>query len=125
MHSAAGILIADFVGKVQVRSNEPRPLQLLLQGATRAGRGEVLLLAFSRGPGQEIPDCLTDAQVRQVEHASYAICAAEGRWTIEGTKHFPHRDVGAAFYRAVPPVKVPWSRRALWRLILIAARLPL
>jgi len=125
MHSAAGVLIADFVGPVLVRSNEPRPLQLLLQGATRQGQGEVLLLAFSRAPGQKIPDCLTDAQVRQVGHASYTICAAEGRWTIEGAKHFLHRDVGAQFYRALPPVKVPWSKRTLWRLILIAARLPL
>ena len=40
-------------------------------------------------------------------------------------RHFLHRDVGGAFYRVLPPFEVPWLKRALWRTILIAARLKL
>jgi len=85
----------------------------------------VLLLAFSRAPVQRVPDRLTDPSAGRLDSGCYALLSAEGRWTIEPSTYFLHRDVGREFYRVLPPFKVPWKKRVLWRLILIVARLKL
>ena len=46
-------------------------------------------------------------------------------WRVRCNTWQLHRDVGAAFYRAVPPRPTPWSRRLPWRVLLgIAATAP-
>jgi hypothetical protein len=40
---------------------------------------------------------------------------------IEATSLHVHRDVGNAFYRAVPPRLVPLRKRLFWRVVLALA----
>ena len=47
------------------------------------------------------------------------------QWQLRSTTWQLHRDVGAAFYAAIPPRPTPWSRRITWRVLLgIAAASP-
>ena len=117
-------LVAAFTGAVAVRQQADAALPFALEGAARDAN-EILLLAFTRAPEVPPGGRLTDLSVERDDSGAYDLRAAEGVFRIEGARHFLHRDVGAAFYRVLPPFQVPWPKRALWRTILIAARLKL
>lgn len=117
--------IIAFKGATAVRQRPDSALPFVLVGESRDARGETLLLALTRVPVPPPSDLLTELTVELSAGGRYTLRAAEGVFQIDGARHFLHHDVGPAFYRVLPPFEVPWLKRALWRAILIAARLKL
>lgn len=88
-------------------------------GLTLAGRGarhpqQPIQLAFSAAAPADLPPLLADVVVEAVAGGGYRVASGGRSWSLgPGTLHL-HRDVGAAFYRALPPRPAPWPRRLLW-----------
>src|SRR5688572_19675436 len=113
----------QFRGWISCRRDGEGPLGLILIGATVDRPGEVAHLAFSaRAPG-DFPDALEDARVERMDARRYLIASGARQWTIDGVAHL-HREIGRAFYAAVPPRSVPWRKRLFWRVALALAAHP-
>jgi len=110
----------QFRGWIACRRDGEGPLGLILIGATVDQPGEVAYLAFSAPAPADFPDALEDVRVERIGEASYRIISRSKEWSIEGVAHL-HREVGKAFYQAIPPRAVPWPKRLFWQLALRAA----
>ena len=97
------------------------PLGLTLVGETPEHPGERTALAFSAAAPGEFPATLEDAVVERVGTGEYRIVSAPREWLIAATAVHLHRDVGARFYRAIPPRRVPLTKRLFWRVVLALA----
>jgi len=53
--------------------------------------------------------------------AQYRIGAEQREWLIASPAVHLHRDLGAQFYRAIPPRPAPWAKRVFWRVVLSLA----
>src|SRR5215469_15122540 len=118
--------LESFRGAVTAARAVHAPLGLILIG-TSAGSatqpGEPTQLAFSGAAPAALPAELRDVAVSQPEGSRYRLDGTNpggerGEWLLEARAAHLHHDVGAAFYRALPPRPVPWSRRLLWALLL-------
>ena len=118
--------LATFRGTVAARRAVHAPLGLTLIG-TSAGSathaGEPTQLAFSGAAPAALPAELRDVAVSQPDGGQYRLDGTNaggerGEWLLVARAAHLHHDVGAAFYRALPPRPVPWSRRLLWALLL-------
>jgi hypothetical protein len=124
--------LETFRGTVTAARAEHAPLGLTLTG-TSAGSaaqpGEPTQLAFSGSAPAGLPAVLQDVSVSEPEGDRYRLSAGgagaagvaggePGEWLLEARAAHLHHDVGAAFYRALPPRPVPWSRRLMWALLL-------
>jgi hypothetical protein len=123
--------VAAFRGAVRCRRDPAGPLEITLEGraageAGAAGEadaaGEPLTVAFSGATDPGLPDALEAAVVEQVGPARYRIAAGARDWLIEAAAVHLHRDVGRAFYQALPPRPAPFARRLGFRLALRLAR---
>jgi hypothetical protein len=103
---------------------------LILTGAAAAVEDERLILTFIGAAGlAEVADSLADSLVNSVAAAEVLalderhcrIVSAARSWDVEVTSVHVHHDVGAVFYRAIPPRPVPLGKRLLWRLVLALA----
>jgi hypothetical protein len=118
--------LASFRGAVSAARAAYAPLGLTLTGTSTASAtqgGEPTQLAFSGAAPALLPAVLQDLTVSQPEGGHYRLSAAgiggqREEWLLEARAAHLHHDVGAAFYRALPPRAVPWSRRLLWALLL-------
>ena len=110
----------QFRGWVACRRDGEGPLGLILIGATANRPAEVAQLAFSAPAPANFPEALENPRVERSDAGRYRIVSGSTEWTIEGVAHL-HREVGKAFYQAIPPRAVPWSKRLLWWLALRAA----
>ena len=81
------------------------------------------MLGFTRAPQDVTGDVLTGLRVETDGDNRYTLRASEGVFDLAPARHFLHCDVEGAFYRVLPPFSVPWTKRALWRALLILARL--
>jgi len=59
--------------------------------------------------------------VERIGAGQYRIRAGGSEWLLAAHGAEVHRDVGASFYRALPPRPAPAGRRLLWRLVLALA----
>ncbi|MFO1428126.1 MAG: hypothetical protein U1F11_14370 [Steroidobacteraceae bacterium] len=132
-----GALVAEFAGPVQCR-REQEPASLVLAGVERirgklAGEkhadaertgGAPLELRFMAPEPDTLPAIVSDIDVYAIEPGEWKLRAHGGAWTVRARTLQAHRDVGAAFYAALPPPRVPWSARAGWSLLLSLARVP-
>jgi hypothetical protein len=116
--------IIQFRGWTACRRDGEGPLGLILIGATVDQPGEVAHLAFSASPPADFPDALEDAVIEQMGAKRYRIVSGSREWMIEGAAHL-HREVGKAFYNAIPPRTVRWHKRLFWSLALRAAARPM
>lgn len=91
---------------------------LTLSGAAADSAEDRLILTFGSSSIPDIPHSLTAANVRAVDAHHYRITSASGDLTLAATSLHIHRDIGKAFYRAVPPRPVPLGKRLFWRLVL-------
>jgi hypothetical protein len=94
------------------------PLALTLSGQMRGsppGHGTVV---FNGPAPADLPDTLTDARIEPVSGSQYRLTAGAQQWLIEARSIHVHRDVGKAFYRAIPPRPAPWRRRIFFRTVL-------
>jgi len=102
-----------FVGAVSCTSRAGAP------GVTLGGRSachpqQPVQLAFSAAAPPDLPAQLADVAVEALPGGIYRVASGARSWSLgPGTVHL-HRDVGAAFYRALPPRAAPWPRRLLW-----------
>ena len=73
----------------------------------------------------QLPADLTNVTVELSPAAGVLLRAAAREWRIACRSWQLHRDVGAAFYAAIPPRPTPWRRRLTWRVLLgVAATAP-
>ena len=113
-------VLATFRGPVSCR-RACGPLALTLAGFTAERPGEPTTLTFGAPPPQDFPDALEDALIECLAPGEYRVTGAAGAWRIAASAVHVHTEVGAAFYRAVPPRPVPWGRRVFWRAVLALA----
>ncbi len=123
-----GELIA-FAGAVQCESADGAG-QLVLRGCARGmqpARSGLTEVLFSGTGTVTLPPALRDARVIELT------AVAPRRYRIESAGlqlEFParsvqlHRDAAAAFFAAVPPVRVPLRLRVGWSLLLTVLRIP-
>lgn len=110
--------LASFQGLVACR----RSANLLtLTGAAADSAEDVLILTFIAPVAPQLPDRLTAASVCARDGGRYGIGSASSDWVVEATSVHVHRDIGSAFYRAVPPRPTPLKKRLLWRAVLALA----
>jgi len=107
----------QFRGWVACRREEVRPLGLTLIGATVDRPGEVVRLAFTAGAPHDLPEALEQPRIEQLDTRRFQLTSGSRSWTIDGAAHV-HREVGRAFYEAVPARRVPWRKRVFWRVLL-------
>ncbi len=117
-----GALLAEFSGPVHCR-RELEPAALVLAGAERAGGVPLELRFMAPGP-DSLPAIVSDIDVYRLGTGEWKLRAHGGAWTVRARALLVHRDVGRAFYTALPPPRVPWRARLGWSLLLGLARLP-
>ncbi len=113
--------LATFRGPVRCERTAAVPRLTLSGSSTTEAPGEPAMLAFSAAAPADLPAMLEDAVVDHLGDGEYRIGAARGAWLISSPAGHVHRDIGAPFYRAIPPRRPPWVKRALWRAVLALA----
>jgi hypothetical protein len=91
---------------------------LILSGAAADCVDDRLILTFISSSTADVPDSLTAAAVHAIGAHRYRISSSSGTFVIEASSVHLHRDIGKAFYRAVPPRPVPLKKRFFWRVVL-------
>lgn len=109
--------LATFRGTVRCTRARDVPA-LTLSGVTAEAPAEPTALAFSAGPPGEMPPTLQDAVVERLGDGRYRIASPQGEWLLPGVAAHLHREIAAAFYRAIPPRPAPAGKRAFWRVVL-------
>jgi hypothetical protein len=117
-----GRLVAEFVGPVHCRA-EAGAVGLVLSGQERSGATPLELLFTAPRP-VALPTIISDMDVYQLEPGRWRLRAHGGSWTLEARALAVHRDVGAAFFAAVPPPPLTARARLGWSLLLALARVP-
>jgi hypothetical protein len=124
--------LVAFTGPVQCEQ-AAGAVNLVLRGyaGVPCGLTEVL---FSDASAAAVPGALRDARVIELLPAAAAaagpalrrfrIDSAQLQLELQARSVQLHRDAGAAFYRAVPPLRVPLRLRLGWSLLLAALRIP-
>ncbi len=110
--------VATFRGPVTCRRDPGVFPGWTLTGAAADDPGETLILTFLGAAPQDLPQTLTAPSVVALDGQSYLIASPPRQWRVCARTVHVHRDVTAAFYHAVPPRSVPWTRRLFWRLVL-------
>ena len=117
--------VIRFRGWISCRRDGEGPLGLILVGRTcQHRREESVQLAFSSAAPVDLPEALEDARVEFLGEGRHRIVSGDRSWTLHGAVHV-HREVAAAFYKALPPRPVPWMKRLFWRVMLALAANPL
>ena len=79
------------------------------------------MLTFFGSGLPDVPESLAVAEVLALEAQRYRIAQPARSWEFEAASVHVHRDVGKAFYRAIPPRAVPLTKRLFWRAVLALA----
>ena len=122
-------LLVRFRGPVSVEREPHAALGVTLAGECEfasppLARAEPTRVAFSGVAGAALPGALEDVTVSRAAPGHYDIDAAPTAGTAHKSVSLAaraahvHHDVGAWFYRALPPRPVPLARRILLGLIL-------
>lgn len=111
--------VARFAGPVSCERSAGA-VKLLLIGACATAAAQPLRVGFATAPAA-LPAMIHDAVVEETSPGMYRIAAPEGEWTLAAPAAHVHREVGATFYRAIPPRPVPLRKRVFWRLVLMLA----
>jgi hypothetical protein len=97
-------------------------------GLTLLGRGDapgLIRVSFAGPAPSGLPETLDGALVHRLSDAECSISSAGERWVLRAVSVHVHRDVGDAFYAAVPPRRARLSKRLIWGLVLAVAGRPL
>jgi hypothetical protein len=112
------LLRAAFRGPVSCRRTFNA---LILRGAAADSADDVLILTLVGRAVADLPASLLNAAVVAVGESNYRITSESRDWVVAATSAHLHRDIGAAFYRGVPPRRVPIRKRVFWRAVLALA----
>lgn len=107
--------VAQFRGSVRCRRTPGGPLAFELSGHTAEPDEEQLTLAFTGEPPADLPETLSDALIEQSGAGEFRVISGARVWLVAARSVHAHRDVRAAFYRAIPPRPAPLMRRLLLR----------
>jgi hypothetical protein len=105
----------------------PGSAGITLLGKIEASDGRITAAELSLSGVQllHLPPVLQDLSVAALAAQHLVLRSGTREWQVHCHTWQLHRDVGASFYAAVPPRRMPWSRRAAWRLMLgLAATAP-
>jgi len=91
---------------------------LTLSGAAADSADDRLILTLISSSIPDIPDSLTAVILTAVGEHRYRIASASRDLVVEATSLHLHRDIGTAFYRALPPRPVPLRKRLFWLAVL-------
>ncbi len=94
---------------------------LILTGSAADSADDILILTFIAPTVPDLPEHLTAATIRALGGQRYGITSASRDWIVAAAAAHVHRDIGTAFYRAVPPRPTPLAKRLLWRVLLAVA----
>ncbi|MGH8296156.1 MAG: hypothetical protein ACRETZ_11780 [Steroidobacteraceae bacterium] len=111
-------LLARFRGPLACRRTANA---LTVSGAAVDCAEEVLIVTFISPVVPGLPDSLGVAALSALDEHHYRISCASRDWVIEAASLHVHRDIAAAFHRAIPPRPVPLAKRFLWRLVMALA----
>jgi hypothetical protein len=121
--SAAVQPIVTFRGTVRCERNAQGPLGLILTGCAEEP-DEAATVAFSGQAPGGLPQALEGATLERLDGGHYRIRSGRSEWVVAATAAHLHREVGPAFYRAVPPRAPRWTLRLFWRVVLALAQSP-
>lgn len=110
--------VAAFRGPVACRREANA---LILTGAAADSADDILIVTFIRPETGELPDSLAAATIGAIDEHHYRIVAGSWDRTLAAASVHVHRDIGGAFYRAVPPRPTPFKKRLFWRGMLALA----
>jgi hypothetical protein len=108
-------LLAAFRGTVSCRRTAEA---LILSGSAADSADDRLILTLISPSIPAIPESLTAVILTAVGEHRYRISSGSGDLVVQATSLHVHRDIGTAFYRAVPPRPVPLRKRIFWSLVL-------
>ena len=113
--------VVTFCGGVSCRRDSCGPLGLTLIGWTADHPEERVSLAFAGQAPDNLPEVLEDPTVYRIDQRRFRIASTPREWIVEAGAAHVHRELATAFYRAIPPRPVPWSKLLFWRTILALA----
>jgi hypothetical protein len=113
--------LVAFHGPVAVERQSAGALGLTLRGAAGEGAGEPTALAFSGTAPAGLPEALADVSVANAGETRYLIAGIDREWPVQAAALHLHHEVSTAFYRALPPRRVPLAKRCLWAVVLTLA----
>ncbi|HUA23573.1 MAG TPA: hypothetical protein VMA54_05625 [Steroidobacteraceae bacterium] len=91
---------------------------LILSGSAADSADDRLIVTLVSPSAPDIPASLTAVILTVAGEHRYRISSGSGDVIVEATSLHVHRDIGKAFYRAVPPRPVPLTKRLFWLLVL-------
>ena len=113
-------VVAAFQGPVTCR-RDGVSAGVTLVGAPADSPGETLILTIIATVPRDLPGTLPAARVVALDGQRCRIESSPREWLLSVRAIYAHRDVGTAFYRAIPPRPVPLKKRLFWRLVLLLA----
>jgi hypothetical protein len=103
----------------------PGPAGITLLGRIQESGSTPAQLSLIGTQAVTLPADLVEVTVEDGVSAAVLLRSGSREWRIPCRTWQLHRDVGVAFYAAIPPRPTPWSRRLSWRVLLgIAATAP-
>ena len=114
-------VVAAFQGPVTCRRDDGVSVGVTLVGAAADSPGETLILTLIGMAPKDLPGTLPAARVVALDGQRCRIESSPREWLLSVRAIYAHRDVGTAFYRAIPPRPVPLKKRLFWRLVLLLA----
>jgi hypothetical protein len=110
--------LAVFRGTVSCRRSRNA---LTLTGAAADPGGGILIVTLTTSTTPDVPESMTGVSMSALDGQHYRIASGSQDWIVAATTVHVHRDIGAAFYRAIPPRAAPLSKRLFWRIVLALA----
>ncbi|HVC30103.1 MAG TPA: hypothetical protein VND24_02875 [Steroidobacteraceae bacterium] len=110
--------LAGFRGPVACRHTDNA---LILTGSSADSADDILILTFTAPEPSGLPGSLSAAAVFALGGRHYRIACGSRDWMIEAGSLHVHRDIGRAFYRAIPPRPAPLAKRLFWRIVIALA----
>lgn len=110
--------VAAFGGSVTCRRTSSA---LILAGPAAHSPDERLILTLVTATVPDLPDSLPGADVIALDGRHVRIASGSRDWVVEMASVHVHRDIGQAFYRALPPRPAPLKKRLFWRVVLALA----
>lgn len=81
----------------------------------------MLIVTLTTPAVPDVPESLAAASISALDGQHYRIASGSRDWIVTATTLHVHRDIGDAFYRAIPPRAVPLGKRLFWRIALALA----
>ena len=85
------------------------------------GRRTTAQLSLSGLVPPPLPPILDDLIFEALTAQDMVLRSGAAEWKVRVTAWQLHRDVGAAFFAAIPPRPTPWARRLGWTVLLALA----